>query len=216
MSLVAVLQSATAATPVRAEVPTPPLPRISQDSQVVSQYSEAESKFTPDDVSRMSRTVPFYSQFTDISDPNWKKIGCGIASLAMIIDYYGDSIAVDTLLQEGIAADAYLENVGWTYAGLIGVSHKYGLDGVSYDLAGESMESAFAAFKNAVAEGPVIASVYYTFTPGHPIPHLVVVNDINDNTVHYNDPAEPNGSGTISISNFQAAWKKRYIAFWPA
>ena len=31
--------------------------------------------------------VPFYSQFTDIVSASWEKKGCGITSLAMIIDF---------------------------------------------------------------------------------------------------------------------------------
>lgn len=33
------------------------------------------------------RSVPF-SQFADISAPEWRKVGCGIASTAMIIDFF--------------------------------------------------------------------------------------------------------------------------------
>lgn len=159
--------------------------------------------------------VPFYSQFNDISDPEWQKVGCGIASLAMLIDYYEPAVSVDKLLGEGVSAGAYLDSAGWTYAGLISVAKKYGVTGQSFDLAGQGMENAFAKFESAVEEGPVMASVYYTFTPGHPIPHLVVVNDVKDGMVYYNDPAEPAGGGTISVAAFKAAWKKRYIEFWP-
>ncbi len=51
--------------------------------------------------------VPFYSQFSDITSATWQKVGCGIASLAMLIEYYNPGVVtVDTLLEEGIAADA--------------------------------------------------------------------------------------------------------------
>ncbi len=160
------------------------------------------------------KEVPFFSQFTDISSPKWQKVGCGIASLAMIIEYYEPgSASVDTLLAEGIELGAY-SDAGWTYKGLIDVSGKYGFTGESHDLAGSA--SAYADFKEDVAKGPVIASVYYTFTPGHPIPHLVVVNKIEGDTVYYNDPAEQAGGGTISVDAFTKAWKKRYIEIYPA
>lgn len=215
-ALVAALQSGATPEHVHADQPESPQPEYRQVRVVTaSEVNEAPVEPTTQPIRDSVPTVPFYSQFTDISDPNWKKIGCGIAGLAMIVDYHGNAVPVDTLLQEGIDASAYLENVGWTYAGLIAVSNDYGLDGASYDLAGQSMESAFSAFEQAVADGPVIASVYYTFTPGHPIPHLVVVNGITDGTVHYNEPAEPTGEGTISVADFKAAWKKRYIEFWP-
>jgi uncharacterized protein YvpB len=76
--------------------------------------------------------VPFYSQFKDILSAQWQKVGCGVTSLAMIIDYYDpNTVSVNTLLKQGIAAGAYDTNAGWTYAGLIGLSQKYGLDGNS-------------------------------------------------------------------------------------
>jgi hypothetical protein len=74
--------------------------------------------------------VPFFSQFTDITSSAWKKIGCGITSLAMIIEYYNpDIVSVNTLLHEGIALGAYDTNAGWIHRGLIKLSKTYGLDG---------------------------------------------------------------------------------------
>jgi len=55
-------------------------------------------------------------------------------------------------------------------------------------------------------------SVHYTFKPTNPIPHLVIVTGVEDGKVYYNDPAEKSGNGSISIEQFQSAWKKRYIA----
>jgi predicted double-glycine peptidase len=162
------------------------------------------------------RTVPFYSQFTDVSAPEWKKVSCGIASLAMVMDYYGKKdTSVDSLLAEGIDAGAYLTSAGWTYAGLIGVSRQHAMDGESYDLAGVAMPTAFTSFEKTVQEGPTIASVHYTFEPTNPIPHLVVVTAIANGYVYYNDPADTAGGGKITIEKFQGAWKKRFIVIRP-
>lgn len=157
-------------------------------------------------------TVPFYSQFTDISAVEWRKVGCGIASLAMLIEYYEPgSVTVDKLLNEGITSGAYLDDAGWTHSGLINLSKKYGLTGGSYDMAGQSMESAFSKLKDVLKEGPVMVSVHYTFDPKNPIPHLVVINGVSEGRVYYNDPAEKSGAGSITIEKFQSSWKKRYI-----
>lgn len=161
------------------------------------------------------RVVPFYSQFNDITPANWKKIGCGIASLGMLIDYYKPAVPVDTLLDEGIASGAYIDSAGWSHQGLINVVKKYGLTGEAISLAHLSADDAFLELEKVLEEGPVMASVYYTFTPGHPIPHLVVVSDVKDGLVYYNDPAEPSGGGTIPIEKFKPAWKERYISIRP-
>jgi ABC-type bacteriocin/lantibiotic exporter with double-glycine peptidase domain len=160
-------------------------------------------------------TVPFYSQFTDITSPKWQKVGCGIASLAMIIDYYKPAVSVNTLLTQAVAKGAYNENAGWSYAGLIAVSKNYGLDGTAYDMGSSDTKTAFAALKKAVSNGPVIASVHYKFDPKSTIPHLVVIDGIKDEVIYYNDPAAKTGEKKISSADFLAAWKKRYIAMRP-
>ena len=167
---------------------------------------------TPDSVF----TVPFYSQFSDITATKWQKVGCGIASLAMLIDFYEPkAVTVDELLQEGIDAGAYQNDAGWSHAGLIGLSKKYGLKGESHDLGASTMDTAFAALEDELEKGPVMASVHYTFSPTNPIPHLVVVNGVSDGMVFYNDPVEKAGGHSISIAKFQGGWKKRYIDIRP-
>jgi uncharacterized protein YvpB len=161
--------------------------------------------------------VPFHSQLTEISSPIWRLQGCGITSLAMIIDYYNDSkTSVNKLLGQGIAAGAFIENVGWSYAGLINVSKNYGLNGTTHDLSGSSMATAFSAIKKELAKGPVIASVHYKFIPNGAA-HLVVIDgfDSSTNTIYYNDPDNKSGDQAISAAKFEAGWKKRYIAIRP-
>lgn len=160
-------------------------------------------------------TVPFYSQFKDISSPTWQKVGCGVTSLAMIIDYYKPAVSVNTLLTEGVAAGAYLQNAGWTYSGLIKVAKKYGLEGQSFDLGKSNSKTAFSEFKKQLQRGPVIVSVHYKFDPKNPIPHLVVINGIDGDVISYNDPAAKSGEKTISTDTFLKAWKKRFIVLRP-
>jgi ABC-type bacteriocin/lantibiotic exporter with double-glycine peptidase domain len=168
-------------------------------------------------VAETDRAVPFFSQFLDISSANWQKVGCGIASLAMIMEYYDPEsfTSVDELLNEGIQRGAFIPSVGWSYAGLIGVGGLHGFTGESFDLGWMTSEGAYTQFKAAAVEGPVIASVHYTFQPTNPIPHLVVVNRIEGDVIHYNDPAEPTGGGTLSVEKFLKAWKQRYIVIRP-
>ncbi len=161
--------------------------------------------------------VPFYSQFADVSSASWKKVACGITSLAMIISYYKDTaVSVDKLLAEGVAEGAYLKNAGWTYAGLINVAQNHGLEGETHDLQGQSSTRALANLKDSLDDGPVIASIHYKFDPKSTIPHLVVINAIIGDTVYYNDPAATTGQKQISIANFLKGWKKRFIIVRPS
>ena len=160
--------------------------------------------------------VPFYSQFADISSAKWQKLGCGITSLAMIIELYRPGIvAVNKLLKEGINAGAFINGAGWSHKGLALLAENYGLKGANYDLSGSDMKTAFAQLEKILKEGPVIASVHYKLDPKNPIPHLIVVNGINNGQVYYNDPASAMGGKNISIQKFMKAWKKRYITARP-
>ena len=156
--------------------------------------------------------VPFYSQFDDITPVKWKKIGCGVTSLAMLIDYYKPGeVTVDALLDEGVASGAYLQNAGWTHQGLVDLAVDHGLRGRTHDLSNKSVDAAFAKLKQSLLDGPVIASVHYTFDPTNPIPHLVVINGVLGDRVYYNDPSEKSGGNSISVDKFLKSWKKRYI-----
>lgn len=171
---------------------------------------------TPPVVHIQIPTVPFYSQFQDIKPLAWQKVGCGVTSLAMIIDYYKpNTVSVNTLLTQGIASGAYNNNAGWTHSGLILLSTKYGLTGNSYDKSSLSKEAAFLEFKKSLKDGPVMASVHYKFDPKSPIPHLVVIDGIDGDIVYYNDPASKSGKKEISTDTFLKAWKKKYIVIRP-
>ena len=160
--------------------------------------------------------VPFYSQFKDITSPKWQKVGCGIASLAMIIDFYSnDPVSVDALLKKGIASNAYDQNAGWKYKGLIDLSKQYGLNGTYFDWRKLDTQTAFEKLKPLLKNGPVMISVHYKFDPKSTIPHLVVINGIEGDTVYYNDPAEKSGEKEISTAKLLSAWKKKVVIIRP-
>lgn len=160
--------------------------------------------------------VPFYSQFQDITSSKWQKVGCGIASLAMIIEYYKpDTVSVDKLLGQAVASGAYQKDAGWIHKGLVLLSQKYGLDGTSYDLSKSGMKTAFNTLKTHTKDGPVMVSVHYKFDPKSTIPHLVVIDGIDGDVVYYNDPASNEGGQQISTTQFLKAWKKKFIVVRP-
>ena len=204
--------------PTKARTPRFPLdtlPLFTPDTQ--ERLAQADARLTKRISSPHHQLpVPFYSQFSDISSPTWQKVGCGIASLAMLIDYYSDeSIVVDTLLTAGIESGAYADNAGWSHAGLIALAADYGLTGESKSLAHLSSSAAFAELEKVISEGPVMVSVHYTFEPTNPIPHLVVVHRVADDRIYYNDPAETSGNNSLTIEKFKRAWKQRYIEIRP-
>ena len=162
-------------------------------------------------------TVPFYSQFKDIESAHWQKVSCGIASLAMLIDFYEPgNVLPQKLLIEGINSGAYIKDAGWSHQGLINLAAKHGLVGTPYYLSSSDNKTAFAEFKKMLKDGPIMVSIHYKFDPKSTIPHLVIINGIDGDTIYYNDPAAKAGAKTIAVADFLKGWKKRFIVFRPA
>ena len=182
---------------------------LKEMNELMNQKSLANREINIIGSNNDQRFVPFYSQVLDISDYKWKGVGCGVAGLAMLIDYYKLSVEVEALLQQGVSSGAYDNNNGWSHAGLISVANQYGLSGQAvYDVS-------FDSLNKVVETGPVMVSVDYSMTAQNTVPHLIVVTDIKDGVVHYNNPASLEGGETISIENFNLTWKKNYIEIKP-
>lgn len=135
----------------------------------------------------------------------------------MLIHYYrpSTSVSVNQMLAKGIAQGAYDSIDGWTYQGLIDLGKPYGLTGSWYALPAAS-DAALARLKELLAKGPVIMSVHYKFDPASTIPHLVVVNGIDGDTVYVNDPATTKGTEALPMKKFLAGWKRKAVVIRPA
>lgn len=209
-------ETAIVEEPQLPDVPSPEIETALAEEPELPTTPKSETPVVEEKDNKTISTVPFFSQFSDISAPAWKKVGCGIASLAMLIDFYEPGVVdVDELLEKGIRAHAYQEDAGWTYAGLIGLSVGFGLTGETHDFGGFTNEEAYKNFKKDLEEGPLMASVHYTFEPTNPIPHLVVITGLKDGLIYYNDPADKSGGNSLDEKTFQRAWKKRYIEIRP-
>lgn len=193
---------------VHVPVPAPQLAMYSPAQAVQAPLPQAEAPAIP--------AVPFFSQFTDISSPAWQEVGCGITSLAMMIDFYKpNATTVETLLQQAIIAGAYDQKAGWTTDGLMQLSEQYGLSATYHDLSELSSKTALAQFKTYLKDGPLILSVHNKFNPKSKVPHLVVIDGIKDNVVYYNDPAAKTGEEEISVTALVKGWKKKMIVLRP-
>ncbi len=166
----------------------------------------------PVPVPTMPYSVPLFSQVSDISSVDWKQKGCGVADVAMIVEFYKpNTTSVQKILEQAIKEGAYVKNVGWSHAGLAKLAVKHGLVGKTVDLAPLKNEVALSQFKNIVTDGPVIASIHRGFNPKSPNGHLIVVTGFDNKVVYYNDPGKRDGIKTIPISDFMKGWKKRLI-----
>lgn len=166
----------------------------------------------PIPVPTMPYSVPLFSQISDISSVPWQQKGCGVAGVAMIVEFYKPkTTTVDKILAEALKAGAYVKNVGWSHSGLASLAVKHGLVGKTIDLSTYKNDAALSHFKDIVKEGPVIASIHRGFNPKSPYGHLVVVTGFDDKLVYFNDPGKHDGIRTVAVADFIKGWKKRLI-----
>lgn len=164
----------------------------------------------------MPYNVPLYSQISDISSVAWQQKGCGVADVAMIVEFYKpNTTSVQKVLEEAIKIGAYQKNVGWKHAGLAALAVKHGLVGRTFDFSKLTKEDAFSQFKDILEEGPMIASIHRGFNPKSPYGHLIVATGFDDSFVYYNDPGKRDGIKKTTIADFIKGWKKRLIVIRP-
>lgn len=164
----------------------------------------------------MPYNVPLYSQISDISSVEWQQKGCGVADLAMIIEFYKPkTTSVQKVLEEALSGGAYEKNVGWKHDGLAALAVKHGLVGRTYDLSSLDKNTAFSQFQDIIKEGPAVASIHRGFNPKSPFGHLVVITGFDENFIYYNDPGKHDGIRKVSVTEFMKGWKKRLIVVRP-
>jgi len=170
--------------------------------------------------------VPFYSQYSHISIPEWQDRACGIVALKMLMDFWhtinkeNKTDSLENLIGKGVDNGAYTEKTGWSHSGLVSVANNYGYDGFNKDLvpSGISSEDALEQIKIDLKYFPVISSVWKSFDPDLGGGHLIVVTGAHDGNIYLNDPADESidsGQKTMTENGFAKAFKKRYIAIYP-
>ena len=166
--------------------------------------------------------LKLYSQYLDFTNKERQKHGCGIASLAMLMDYINhlshtnkNIPSLDKLYQVGINRRAYIKGVGWRHSGLVGLAKIYGFKkSQAYDLSRFSDVEALRILKQKLKQGPVLASIYSKYkTAGNG--HLIGLLSVTKQEVVVLDPDSKTKQQVLRhlpVAKFIRAWKKRFIA----
>lgn len=180
------------------------------DSNKPTQEIVEEKKIT------MPYDVPLYSQIRDISWTEWQQKGCGVADVAMLVNYYKpETTNVQAVLENGIKSGAYVKNVGWSHDGLAKLASRYGLIGKVHAFWDYDRTTALSEFKKIIDEGPAIASIHRNFDPKLSFGHLIVITGYDENFVYFNDPGKKDGIRTVPVSQFMNGWKRKLIVIRP-
>ena len=74
----------------------------------------------------MKISVPYYSQYLDVTDPMWQTRACGVACLKMLLEAKGEHPpSLDEMIAQGCSIGAHGE-WGWKHDGLIALARQYG------------------------------------------------------------------------------------------
>ena len=74
----------------------------------------------------MKISVPYYSQYLDVTNEEWQPRACGVACLKMLLESNGaQTPSIDEMIAQGVAIGAYGES-GWKHDGLIALAKLYG------------------------------------------------------------------------------------------
>jgi hypothetical protein len=75
----------------------------------------------------MKLTVPYYSQYLDVTNPEWQNRACGVVCLKMLLEAKGAQVpSLDEMIAQGDAIGAYGES-GWKHDGLVALAKQYGV-----------------------------------------------------------------------------------------
>ena len=200
-------------------------------------------------MSRMILDVPFHCQrdLETVEGPppppsglagpmTWADRGCAIASLTMILDFWGRCSRADEVLAVALQHEAYDPVRGWLHGGLVQVLQSYGLaacrrnwrllDGnESAYLAGREPDAVTAeelhivrremegeglqTLRTILSRGaPVVTSVYRPLGDRSSLGHQIVLLAVERSTVVFHEPAERAGAyHRWSIETFLDTWK---------
>lgn len=157
--------------------------------------------------------VPHFVQYYNIKDDTWQGRSCGIASLAMVLDYYGKPCDLNKLIRTALKKDGYIKGVGWKHQVIVDIAKDMGLD--SKRTEEDKIENLIQALNK---EEPVIISIHKNFDPAEG-GHLAVLCGYylaNNELVGFyvNDPIGPQYKHKyqlVETDEFIKGWKKRAI-----
>jgi uncharacterized protein YvpB len=179
--------------------------------------------------------TPHISQILDITKKEWNSSACGIASLAMVLEFHlgkENTPSVDRLLEEGLFLGGFKKDIGWIHNSLVLLAHNHGLHSYHQEFrshfidlekkVGEisSFEEKLVSdglnkIKNEILkDNPVIVSVRSLFGKNKDS-HIIVITGIEidgDEILgfYYNDSlSDVRGEGENLFVQ-----KERFLNFW--
>lgn len=172
--------------------------------------------------------LPYFSQLRDIEAEEWKRRGCGVAVIAMVVNYYRPEAIqyLDHLIDEANAIRPFTER-GWAHDVLVLLAHNYSVLGYREEFKTISDEHQIY-FRDAgiekiarevTAGRPVIISTVRKFNEEDKF-HMVVITGVKQvgemiEGFYYSDPdyaTEKEGKDQyVDLLTFKKFWRRMAI-----
>lgn len=175
----------------------------------------------------MKLIVPYYSQYLNVTDPEWQPRACGVVCLKMLLDSkHVQTPLLDEMIAQGDAIGAYGES-GWKHDGLVALAKQYGVkleraewrqsDTKTSDELNE--EGINTILRQLEIRSPVIVSAIKNFEIKNKFHMVLIVGaEIEEGIVkgfYYHDPdsyTETKGAYQfVPYGIFSTAWRRMAI-----
>lgn len=179
----------------------------------------------------MKLTIPYYSQYLNVTDHEWQSRACGVVCLKMLLESKGvKTPSIDEMIKEGVTLKAYSEN-GWLHDGLITLGEKYGAklyrkefrkkDADQDTLEKLNIEGVYTIVGELKEGRPVIVSAIKNFEVRDKFHMVLVVGAEIENEVvkgfYYHDPdsyTESKGAYQFApFTTFLDSWRRMAIFY---
>ena len=162
--------------------------------------------------------VPYVSQYRDVADPEQRPRACGMASVYMVLRYFGANVPpLDALITRGMNEGGYSQS-GWIHDYFVSVFREFGF---ACERQENMQERDTLLIRDSIKEGnPVIVSAARRLWDQRMF-HMVVITGIREDAsgslegFFYHDPASLSEPGLqhlyVAVPTFMEDWRKMAI-----
>jgi len=175
----------------------------------------------------MKLSIPYYSQYINVNDPEWQPRACGVVCLKMLLDSkHTQTTSLDEMIVQGDAIGAYGKS-GWEHDGLVALAKQYGvkLERVEWRQSDDrnsdelNEEGINVILRQLEAGSPVIVSAIKNFEVKNKFHMVLIVGvEIEEGIVkgfYYHDSdsyTETKGAYQfVPFGIFSTAWRRMAI-----
>lgn len=165
-------------------------------------------------------------QYDQSIKEDWRNRSCTVASLTMILDYFGKTFKVQEVIEQGLLLkNAYIEGIGWDHRAMVSLAHNNGVQAYNQEfktLSGDEVsiyDNEFIDFgikkieENINKNLPVMTSIFKDFDKNNG-PHTIVIVGFDDDNFIYHDPKFENGAFmSVSRDVFIQNWRRLCVFF---